>query len=487
MTESSMFEKIISVDNLRKAWIKAYQYSRTDDVFFDEYAYSVFADHLEARLLLLSKELSEGTYQPSPLRYITIPKGNKERKIYFLSPKDTVVIQAVINIIGSDFEQTFINESYGYRLNINIQESKDVYHSWQEKYSEYVATVRGFVKYGLSSYYLITDIENYYPTISQDWLIGLISSKVDGQTLELIELFIRNTVINSSEEIESLTGIPAGVIYSHFFANIYLDDFDHRAQKLTPGYARYVDDICLVCGSLEELERTKKELSDYLDRWKQKFKEFEKTTIQPIYNIEPLLEHTRKMKYAVRLDVIETHEESSEAISMVQETEKPFYRLYKIAEREGDLGQIVNQAGLIIALLKAERDVDLADIIYSLLETHPVRPSTLKAALIYLLEIEHSKPSKRFRDFFFGEQKRSDYILTLFLRLLPHFEWEDDFKDEILSLCNNDQSYLVRSTAYFTLSQKKIAFDEELFDEMILREKSIYARSRLLVHRKVSL
>ncbi|HMV46119.1 MAG TPA: RNA-directed DNA polymerase, partial [Leptospiraceae bacterium] len=304
--------------------------------------------------------------------------------------------------------------------------------------------------------------------------------KVDDRTLKLIELFIRNEVISSVEEKESLTGIPAGVIYSHFFANIYLNDFDHRAQKTTLGYARYVDDICLVCGSLEELENVKKELSDYLDRWNQKFKEFEKTTIQPIFNIEPLLDHTRKMKYAARLDVVETYEESSEAISMVQETEKPFYRLYKIAEREGDLSQIVNQAGLVIALLKEEREADFADIIYSLLETHPVRPSTLKAALVYLLEIEHPTPSNRFMTFFFGEQKKSDYILTLFLRLLPHFDWDNNFKSEILSLCSSDRSYLIRATAFFTLSQNKILFSDELFTKMLLDERSYFVKSRLM-------
>ncbi len=299
--------------------------------------------------------------------------------------------------------------------------------------------------------------------------------------MSLIERFIRNSAIKFNEEIESVPGIPPGALYSHFFANIYLDEFDKLAQNLTLDYARYVDDICFVCGSLDELEKAKSELSNYLNRWGQKFKEVGKTIKSPILEIEPLYEHTRKMKYATRLDVVEAYEENAEAISMVGITEKPFFRLYRMAENEGNLSRIADEAGFVIAFLKKSGDKDLANVIYSLLETHPVRPSTLKAVLLYLLELEHPNPSKQFLDFFFGNQERAAYISALFLRLLVYFEWEIDLRAEIIRAYCGQENYLVRASAYFALSKIEGEFEHSLFAPLLAKEESIYAKARLII------
>jgi hypothetical protein len=286
--------------------------------------------------------------------------------------------------------------------------------------------------------------------------------------------------INFNEEIEPVPGIPPGALYSHFFANIYLDEFDKLAQTLTLDYARYVDDICFVCDSLDELEKAKSELSNYLNRWGQKFKEVGKTIKSPILQIEPLYEHTRKMKYATRLDVVEAYEESAEAISMVGVTEKPFFRLYRLAENEGNLSRLADEAGYVIAFLKKSGDKDLANVIYSLLETHPVRPSTLKAVLLYLLELEHPSPSKQFIDFFFGNQERAVYISALFLRLLVYFEWKIDLRAEIIRTYCGQKNYLVRASAYFALSKIEGRFEYSFFASLLSKEESIYAKARLI-------
>ena len=100
MLPENLFDRIVSIDNLRSAWVKAEQYARTEEVYFDTYAYNVFGEHLEANLVALRYELLDQTYRPAPLRYISVPKGDQVRKLYFAAPRDCVVIQAVINIIG---------------------------------------------------------------------------------------------------------------------------------------------------------------------------------------------------------------------------------------------------------------------------------------------------------------------------------------------------------------------------------------------------
>jgi len=64
------FTKIVAIDNLRKAWIKAHHFSRVNEVFHDEYAYDAFSEHIETRLYDLARSLQNGTYKPELLRNI---------------------------------------------------------------------------------------------------------------------------------------------------------------------------------------------------------------------------------------------------------------------------------------------------------------------------------------------------------------------------------------------------------------------------------
>jgi RNA-directed DNA polymerase len=50
-------------------------------------------------------------------------------------------------------------------------------------------------------------------------------------------------------------GLPIGNLTSQFFANLYLNQFDHFvSQKLKPsGYLRYVDDFALFSNDRDQL------------------------------------------------------------------------------------------------------------------------------------------------------------------------------------------------------------------------------------------
>lgn len=97
MPQEDLFDRIAAVDNLRRAWIRARHYAGTEEFYFDAYAYSSFGEHVEANLEALRHELLGGTYEPAALRQVVIPKGDQLRRLYFLRPRDSVVIQAVMN------------------------------------------------------------------------------------------------------------------------------------------------------------------------------------------------------------------------------------------------------------------------------------------------------------------------------------------------------------------------------------------------------
>ncbi|KPA16605.1 RNA-directed DNA polymerase, partial [Candidatus Magnetomorum sp. HK-1] len=76
--------------------------------------------------------------------------------------------------------------------------------------------------------------------------------------LNLIEKLIRNT--------PSGQGLPIGNLTSQFFANVYLDGFDHavKEQWRIKKYIRYMDDFVIFGNSKEELKDTQKNVGQYL-------------------------------------------------------------------------------------------------------------------------------------------------------------------------------------------------------------------------------
>ena len=135
-------ERIAEEVNLLKSWIKVKHFASTSMPYFDRLAYEVFEDCLNENLKVLQSKLLAGEYQFSPLRYYEVPKGTETRRLYFLKPSDDVVAQAVINVIGPVFEDGFSDTSFGNRLNVRQEESKEIFRSWPSQYEQYAGNIR---------------------------------------------------------------------------------------------------------------------------------------------------------------------------------------------------------------------------------------------------------------------------------------------------------------------------------------------------------
>lgn len=61
-------------------------------------------------------------------------------------------------------------------------------------------------------------------------------------------------------------GYPLGNLTSQFFANVYLNEFDHfvKNELKAKYYIRYVDDFVILHNSKEQLEIWKQEINEFL-------------------------------------------------------------------------------------------------------------------------------------------------------------------------------------------------------------------------------
>jgi retron-type reverse transcriptase len=131
-----------------------------------------------------------------------------------------------------------------------------------------------------SRYVLQCDIKKYFPSIDLEILKTILRRKIKCQdTLELIY-----TIIDASNEQEPINeyfpgdtlltplerrrGLPIGNLTSQWFANIYLNGFDHyvKEQLKVGKYLRYVDDFSFFSDDRAFLTEVRVAIEEYLAR-----------------------------------------------------------------------------------------------------------------------------------------------------------------------------------------------------------------------------
>ncbi len=251
----NLYPQIVEFENLLLAARKAQKGKRFRDNVLD------FNYNLESELLTLQHELKTQTYQPGAYRTFRI-KEPKTRMISAAPYRDRVVHHALCNIIVPIFERTFINDSYANRVGFGTHKA-----------------LRRFTQFARSSRYVLQcDISKYFPTIDHAilkqflrrklkcrdtlWLIDTIIDNSNEQ-LPLIEYFPGDDLLTP---LSRRKGLPIGNLTSQFFANIYLNNFDHfvKEQLKVTKYLRYVDDFALFADEREFLAEARKSIESYL-------------------------------------------------------------------------------------------------------------------------------------------------------------------------------------------------------------------------------
>jgi retron-type reverse transcriptase len=220
-----------------------------------------FNYNLERELERLQQELESRTYRPGHYRTFAIIEP-KRRMISAAPYRDRVVHHALCNIIGPIFERTFIGDSYANRAGYGTHRA-----------------LRRFTEFARSSRYILqADVKKYFPSIDLEILKQAIRRKIECQAT----LWLIDTIIDNSNEQEPaieyfpgddlmtpLTrrrGLPIGNLTSQFFANIYLNGFDHfvKEQLKARKYLRYVDDMALFANDRGFLAEARPAVEEYL-------------------------------------------------------------------------------------------------------------------------------------------------------------------------------------------------------------------------------
>ncbi len=221
----SLFNQIISYENVRLAWLKARRHKTSKNVVKN------FSKNVNKNLLIVQKNLKSKPAILSSYSQFTIYEP-KERLISVVPFIDRVMHHAIMNVLEPVFEKQFIYHTYACR----------------KGKGSHKAIKYAFSKAKNCEFFLKLDVKKYFDNIDHQILKQkLVRIIKDKECLDLLFDII--------DSFSTEKGLPIGNLTSQFFANLYLSELDHFVlEKLKPsGYCRYMDDFLLFCNSKTEL------------------------------------------------------------------------------------------------------------------------------------------------------------------------------------------------------------------------------------------
>lgn len=199
-----------------------------------------YAEQKDRRLPALQSKLRNGEYQPQPAKRVWIPKlGSRELRPLGIPPVENRVVEmAVRQVIEPIFEQTFAEQSYGFRPGRGAKDA--------------LRRVQQLLNAG-QMWVVDADVKGYFDNIPQDKLLAEVAEHIsDGAVLELLRRFLKQGVMESGKDWQPTeTGTPQGAVISPLLANIYLNPLDHLMAQQGWQMVRYADDFIILCASAE--------------------------------------------------------------------------------------------------------------------------------------------------------------------------------------------------------------------------------------------
>lgn len=249
--EVRLWEQIFSRANLFRAMERVQKNRGAAGV--DGMTVEELPEHLKANWESIRAKLEAGTYQPSPVRRVEIPKPNGGvRLIGIPTVQDRLIQQAIHQILSREYEPRFSEYSYGFRPRRSAHGA--------------VKTAQGHIEAG---YRWVVDIDlaKFFDTVNHDRLMARMKADiVDKRVLRLVNEYLKAGVMVNGVVMETERGTPQGGPLSPLLSNIVLDELDRELEKRGHRFARYADDCNIYVKSQRSAERVMASVTRYIEK-----------------------------------------------------------------------------------------------------------------------------------------------------------------------------------------------------------------------------
>ena len=235
-----MIEHVIQQRNLNKAYQKVCVNKGAGGV--DGMEISHLKAHLQTNGQTLVERIRNGSYQPSPIKGVEIPKSNgKTRMLGIPTLTDRVIQQALHQVLEPVFEPGFQRHSYGFRPGRNAHQAvQQAQRNINEGYQHVIDI----------------DLKSFFDQVDHAVLLELIHRKVKCRlTMKLLRKFLRAPMQIEGKLHKRRKGVPQGSPLSPLLSNILLNELDRELEKRGHRYVRYADDFSIYVRSRKAARR----------------------------------------------------------------------------------------------------------------------------------------------------------------------------------------------------------------------------------------
>jgi RNA-directed DNA polymerase len=249
--EYLMMERIVSRENTLRALKRVEKNKGSHGV--DQMPVQNLRAHMVENWNDLKSSLLSGTYIPSPVRRVEIPKPDGGvRKLGIPTVTDRFIQQAITQALTPIYDPTFSSCSFGFRPGKRAHDAVKLAQSYIREGYRWVVDI---------------DLEKFFDKVNHDRLMTTLARTItDVSLIKLIRRYLQAGIMKNGLTTMNVEGTPQGGPLSPLLSNIVLDELDKELERRGHRFVRYADDCNIYVKSRRAGERVMNAITLFIEK-----------------------------------------------------------------------------------------------------------------------------------------------------------------------------------------------------------------------------